>query len=182
MVSPFTQSTFRNSDIWQLLFYLSCFCQPALKDTLQTRGVLGSIKAKIRAEVYHALDEVNELQSHHICDDTRPFHDQEAAPQSIISNENLLINELIREYLEFNKYQHSLSVFMPGRDRRYVWNPLIYCYRNRPAYFETLWPEFFSSRVAWLGFVVAASFVWQCILQLIQKYKASPQSRFYTAL
>lgn len=29
------------------------------------------------------------------------------------SNENLLINELIREYLIFNGYRETLSVFLP---------------------------------------------------------------------
>ena len=32
-----------------------------------------------------------------------------------ISNENLIINELIQEYLEFNKYKHTASVFMAGK-------------------------------------------------------------------
>ena len=31
-----------------------------------------------------------------------------------ISKENRLINELIREYLEYNGYQNSLSVFANG--------------------------------------------------------------------
>ena len=31
-----------------------------------------------------------------------------------LSHENLLINELIREYLQYNQYQHSLSVFLKG--------------------------------------------------------------------
>jgi hypothetical protein len=31
-----------------------------------------------------------------------------------LSDENLIINELIREYLSFNQYQESLSVLIPG--------------------------------------------------------------------
>ena len=31
-----------------------------------------------------------------------------------LSNENMLINELIREYLEFNKYKYTLSVLTTG--------------------------------------------------------------------
>lgn len=31
-----------------------------------------------------------------------------------LSNENMLINELIREYLEFNNYKYTLSVLMTG--------------------------------------------------------------------
>ncbi len=30
-----------------------------------------------------------------------------------LSHENVLINELIREYLEYNHYKHTLSVLIP---------------------------------------------------------------------
>ncbi|KAJ8001833.1 hypothetical protein DPEC_G00173520 [Dallia pectoralis] len=63
----------------------------ALRETLESRGVLGQLKARIRAEVFHALDDVSE-------------------PRPSLSHENLIINELIREYLEFNKYRYSASV------------------------------------------------------------------------
>ncbi|KAL6110514.1 cep20 [Pungitius sinensis] len=63
----------------------------AVRDTLESRGVLGQLKARIRAEVFSALDE-----------------QREARPP--LSHENLLINELIREYLEFNKYRYTASV------------------------------------------------------------------------
>uniref|UniRef100_A0A8D0B300 Centrosomal protein 20 n=1 Tax=Salvator merianae TaxID=96440 RepID=A0A8D0B300_SALMN len=62
-----------------------------LKDTLEKKGVLEQIKAKLRAEVFNALDDPNEQ---------RPA----------LSHENFLINELIREYLEFNKYKYTASV------------------------------------------------------------------------
>ncbi|MBN3320944.1 FOPNL protein, partial [Atractosteus spatula] len=62
-----------------------------LKETLESRGVLGQLKARIRAEVFNALDDQNE-----------------ARPP--LSHENLLINELIREYLDFNKYRYTASV------------------------------------------------------------------------
>ncbi|XP_045675432.1 centrosomal protein 20 isoform X3 [Phyllostomus hastatus] len=64
-----------------------------LKDTLEKRGVLGHLKARIRAEVFNALDDENE-------------------PRPTLSHENLLINELIREYLEFNKYKYTASVLI----------------------------------------------------------------------
>ncbi|CAH1795313.1 unnamed protein product [Owenia fusiformis] len=64
-----------------------------VKETLENRGVLGQIKARIRAEVFNALDDQTE---------TRPS----------LSNENMLINELIREYLEFNKYKYAASVLV----------------------------------------------------------------------
>ncbi|EDO41817.1 predicted protein [Nematostella vectensis] len=64
-----------------------------LKETLDNRGILGQIRARIRAEVFSALDDQSE---------TRPT----------LSNENMLINELIREYLEFNNYKYTLSVLL----------------------------------------------------------------------
>ncbi|XP_014857305.1 PREDICTED: lisH domain-containing protein FOPNL [Poecilia mexicana] len=63
----------------------------AMRQKLESRGVMGQLKARIRAEVFSALDE-----------------QREARPS--LSHENLLINELIREYLEFNKYRHTASV------------------------------------------------------------------------
>lgn len=62
-----------------------------VKETLQTRGVLDQIKARMRAEVFNALDDPS-------------------GSKPELSNENLLINELIREYLEFNKYNYTASV------------------------------------------------------------------------
>ncbi|NXI44982.1 FOPNL protein, partial [Galbula dea] len=62
-----------------------------LKDTLEKRGALGQIKARIRAEVFNALDD-------------------QTVPRPPLSHENLLINELIREYLEYNKYKYTASV------------------------------------------------------------------------
>lgn len=38
-----------------------------------------------------------------------------------LSNTNLVINELVREYLEFNKYKHTNSVFIPGTCRRKIY-------------------------------------------------------------
>nr|XP_027325129.1 centrosomal protein 20 isoform X3 [Anas platyrhynchos] len=63
----------------------------ALKEALEKRGVLGQIRANIRAEVFHALDDQSE-------------------PRPPLSRENLLINELVREYLEYNKYKYTASV------------------------------------------------------------------------
>lgn len=66
-----------------------------VRDTLETRGALAQIKARLRAEVFSALDDQTE---------SRPP----------LSNENLLINELIREYLQFNNYKYTASVFQSG--------------------------------------------------------------------
>ncbi|KAL2087063.1 hypothetical protein ACEWY4_018122 [Coilia grayii] len=84
----------------------------ALRETLEARGVMGQLKARIRAEVFNALDDQSEQ---------RPP----------LSHENLLINELIREYLEFNKYHYTASVLTAESgqpevplDRQFVANEL----------------------------------------------------------
>jgi lisH domain-containing protein FOPNL len=64
-----------------------------LKETLESKGVLNDIKAKIRAEIFTALDADN-------------------AGKPKLSNENMIINEMIREYLEYNRYYNTLSVLV----------------------------------------------------------------------
>lgn len=65
-----------------------------LKETLEDKGVLAELRAKIRSEIFNTLNDK-----------------QQQKPQP--SNENLIINELIKEYLIFNNYTHALSVFLP---------------------------------------------------------------------
>ncbi len=55
--------------------------------------MLNEVKAKIRAEIFTALDSDN-------------------AGKPPLSNENMIINEMIREYLEYNKYYNSSSVLI----------------------------------------------------------------------
>lgn len=64
----------------------------ALKETLEQRGVLNQIKAIMRQEIYEAIEN----------DDN---------PKPKLTKENLIINELIKEYLNYNGCTHSLSVF-----------------------------------------------------------------------
>ena len=64
----------------------------ALKETLEQKGVLNQIKAMMRKEIYDSIE-----------------NDDNPKPQ--LSKENLIINELIKEYLSYNNYLHSLSVF-----------------------------------------------------------------------
>lgn len=70
----------------------------AIKDTLQQKGTINKVKAKIRAQIFGALGTAAE-------EHPKP----EPAP------ENVVINELIREYLIFNGYRYfdsqSLSQF-----------------------------------------------------------------------
>ncbi|XP_005143450.3 centrosomal protein 20 [Melopsittacus undulatus] len=63
----------------------------ALKETLERKGALGQIRARIRTEVFEALDDPNE-------------------PRPLLTRENFLINELIREYLKYNKYNNAAHV------------------------------------------------------------------------
>lgn len=65
-----------------------------LKEALEERGVLSELRAKLRAEIFNSLND-------------KPYD------RPKLSNENLIINELIREYLIFNNYTHALSVFLP---------------------------------------------------------------------
>ena len=66
-----------------------------VRETLENRGVLGQLRARIRAEVFSALDDPTD-----------------SVPE--ISRENMIINELIREYLDYNHYKYSSSVFSSG--------------------------------------------------------------------
>ena len=63
----------------------------AMKDT----GRFGKLSAEIRAEVFHLL--------------TKEMEHTRSVP---LCRENLVINELIREYLTFNGLANTLSVFV----------------------------------------------------------------------
>jgi lisH domain-containing protein FOPNL len=65
-----------------------------LKEHLEKNGALNEIRSKLRSEVFNTL---NNGQKNH---------------QSL-SNQNLIINELIREYLSFNNYNYTNSVLIP---------------------------------------------------------------------
>jgi hypothetical protein len=42
-----------------------------------------------------------------------PCLNAQEEPKPALSHENVVINELIREYLEYNHYKHTLSVLIP---------------------------------------------------------------------
>lgn len=80
----------------------------ALVETLESKGVVNQMKAELRAEIFKALDDTT-------------------ATKPKLSNENLIINELIREYLTFNSYKYAESVLVAesghpeGRlDRKFI--------------------------------------------------------------
>jgi lisH domain-containing protein FOPNL len=68
----------------------------ALRGALEDKGVMNEIRSKMRSELFKILE-----------DDTYE--------KPRISQENLLINELIRDYMEFNSYRYSKSVFIKGK-------------------------------------------------------------------
>ncbi|KAF4725964.1 hypothetical protein FOZ63_034159, partial [Perkinsus olseni] len=70
----------------------------ALETALQSRGTMGKVRAQLRAEIFNTLN------------DTEGRDSIPAPPR-----ENVIINELIREYFEFNGYHHSLSTFTAGK-------------------------------------------------------------------
>jgi hypothetical protein len=80
--------------------------------TLETNGVLGQIRAQLRANVYKAIDE----------DETRPkpMH----RPPAKLKRRPLghLMAEIVAEFFDFYQFRHSMSVFVPesnlGHKRR----------------------------------------------------------------
>lgn len=72
----------------------------AMRDALDTSGTISHVKAEIRAAVFQSLSDVTqgEVGGDRVRDPPVP-------------PENLIINELIREYLSFNGLEHTLAVF-----------------------------------------------------------------------
>ena len=66
----------------------------SLKEEMIKRGILNKIKAEMRQEIYNILDNDN---------------DNEQKPN--LTKENFIINELIKEYFDYNDYNYSSKVF-----------------------------------------------------------------------
>lgn len=64
-----------------------------IHENLERKGVLQEMKAKIRAEVFNSLND-------------------KSVEKPELSNENLIVNELIREYFEYNNYKYSTAVLV----------------------------------------------------------------------
>ncbi|GAX80187.1 hypothetical protein CEUSTIGMA_g7625.t1 [Chlamydomonas eustigma] len=69
----------------------------ALRENLEASGTMRAIKAKMRASILKAIN--NDVG-------TEVTHSDKC-------KENLIINELLREYLIFNNLRETLSVFIP---------------------------------------------------------------------
>ena len=75
----------------------------ALKETLDRRGALRQIRASLRAEAFAALHNAAEQ-----VEDQESYDASGRRPP--LRPENAVINELIRDYLEFNGYLGAASV------------------------------------------------------------------------
>jgi len=79
--------------------------------TLETNGVLGQIRAQLRANVYKAIDRDEEAGASNVC-----------SAKLTKSPIGRLMAEIVAEFFEFYEFRHSLSVFVTesnlGRERR----------------------------------------------------------------
>ena len=70
----------------------------ALKETLQRTGTLDNVRGILRADIYHCLN------------DSMEGGESESKLRPAPPQENVLINEIIANYLAFNGYENTLSV------------------------------------------------------------------------
>ena len=71
----------------------------SLKESLINKGILNKIKAHMRQEIYNILDNDND-------NDNDNYFNQKPK----LTKENIIINELIKEYFIFNGYTFSSNV------------------------------------------------------------------------
>jgi len=81
--------------------------------TLETNGVLGQIRAQLRANVYKAIE----------CDEDQVSAAASPGHSKLMKSQHArLIAEIVAEFFVFYDFKHSLSVFIPevslGRERR----------------------------------------------------------------
>ena len=67
--------------------------------------MIGPIKAKLRAEVLRSLEHPSIANNNSISNSSTSDED----------DANLMINELLREYLIFNHLRETMSIFGPGK-------------------------------------------------------------------
>ena len=103
-----------------------------LRETLENRGALGNVRAHLRAEVSNALEDRSG-----------------ATKRPELSDENLIINELIREYLVFNRYRSTLSVLLPRAASRRRRRSTATSWRARCASAKTKTPGSSRSCTRW---------------------------------
>ena len=71
-----------------------------LRDVLETTGAMRKVRASLRAHIFECMSSQNVGAS--------STNAGMAVPA--LSNENLIINELFREYLEYNHYFHTAGI------------------------------------------------------------------------
>ena len=105
----------------------------ALKETLEQKGVLNEIRAKMRQSIFEAIE-------------------SDDKPQPKLSNENLIINTLIKEYLDYNNYLHTASVFQaesgqPKLDRNFITSQLNIIETNQSQKVPLLYSLIFGKQI-----------------------------------
>ena len=105
----------------------------ALKETLEQKGVLNEIRAKMRQSIFEAIE-------------------SDDKPQPKLSNENLIINALIKEYLDYNNYLHTASVFQaesgqPKLDRNFITSQLNIIETNQSQQVPLLYSLIFGKQI-----------------------------------
>lgn len=70
-----------------------------MRESLEANGTISHIKAELRAAIFERLSDV------------APAEDGRSIANPPVPPENMIINELIKEYLTFNGLEHSLAVF-----------------------------------------------------------------------
>jgi lisH domain-containing protein FOPNL len=96
------------------------FRRSALRLKLEHTGALRRLRAQLRADVTHALEN-DEARLHRVPSRLKPLRSlcspnaygrAQPPPSAAVPDENLLVNELIREYLQFNGLTSTLSVLL----------------------------------------------------------------------
>lgn len=76
--------------------------------SLETKGVLGQLRAQLRSCVFKCIDEQDENES-----GRSQFHWENPHAQKVTKGNEKLVAELFREYLEFYKMDYTLNIFGP---------------------------------------------------------------------
>lgn len=76
--------------------------------TLEQKGILGEIRAKLRSSVFKVIDNNDPSGKE------RAMHWENPLAQKVLeTTESALAADLIREYMEFYRLDYSLSIFIP---------------------------------------------------------------------
>lgn len=77
----------------------------AMREALDANGTMDRIKAELRAAIVQSLSDVNTHGG-----GAAEGEGEGSAARAAIPPENLIINELVKEYLAFNGLEHTLAV------------------------------------------------------------------------